>query len=48
MGIYHRLKDWQINWSELQNKVKNCITDCEHFGMKVPDMGGYERVKANM
>ena len=48
MGIYHRLKDWQVSWSELEGKVKNCINDCEHFGMPVPSMNGYEKVKNQM
>lgn len=28
LGIYVRLKDWQVNWNELENKVKNCKIDC--------------------
>lgn len=48
MNIYNRLKDWQINWSELQNKVNNCIIDCEHFGMNAPNLSGYERMKKYM
>lgn len=48
MNIYGRLKDWQANWNELENQINNCTTDCEHFGMKVPEMGGYKKIKAHM
>ena len=48
INIYTRLKDWQVNWNQLENKVKNCIIDCEHFGMDVPNLSGYQRMRKHM
>lgn len=47
-GIYGRMKDWQVQWAELEAKVATCISDSEHFNMKPPEMNGYNRCRQQL
>ena len=48
MELYARIKDWQIDWKEVEDKYKQIEKDIQHFGMKMPDFYTYNNIKQKL
>ena len=46
--IYGRIKDWQIEWKDVEEKYKAIENDIKHFGMKMPEFKGYRSIKQKL
>ena len=48
METSEKMKEWRDKWDELEGKIKNITTDCEHFGISLPQFTYYEELKNDL
>ena len=48
MDLYGRIKDWQIEWKEVEQKFNQIEKDIKHFGMAMPDFNAFNRIRQKL
>jgi hypothetical protein len=48
MELYSRIKDWQGEWREVEQKFEAISKDIAHFGMRLPDFGAFRQIKQKL
>lgn len=45
LDVYGRIKDWYIQWKEVEDKANAIVADINAFNMKMPDFTLYNQIK---
>lgn len=48
LDIYGKIKDWQAEWNEVEDKFKAIEADIKHFNMRMPEFKSYKQIKKNL
>jgi dynein heavy chain 2 len=43
-----KMKEWRVEWDNLEKKVSNVTNDCHHFGMPVPAFKHIDELKVDL
>ena len=46
--MYVKIKDWQGEWKEVEDKFRAIEKDIKHFGMTMPDFGKYQQIRRKL
>lgn len=45
LDLYNKIKDWQVEWNQIESKYKLIESDIKHFNMKMPEFKIYQNIK---